>query len=373
MHTISTFPDLITKWFPLIPRPRPLCRPLSERINEIRDLVSVDTDQPVDARIIALAEAQNKAALLASDCAMSPLARELCWRQFDIFHRTAPLSAAMAKLALQPLVNLGRLHIRDNTPQTAYDIFRNAYDSLTNTTAAVIENRTLELHALPAPTARQDIRRFLWTVLLADGSRALIRLGRWNEAVHHLREHKGIGQRLFDGRQTAILAHIADNNFAAAADMIDTSDTPQPWEQAVSALLDTLNHKHAGHEFTGSLNRAIDIYESLDIGMRYPVFTTRLGILLADLARQTSPRQSTHITRDITRHVLRTEDAYSARDLLTHSSHPTQSARLDQMIRSANLQQDLSKEHLNELHLLMEDSGSRLTRLLIKPGTRTSS
>ncbi|MGH3684444.1 MAG: hypothetical protein ACRDRU_23605 [Pseudonocardiaceae bacterium] len=49
----------------------------------------------------------------ANGCGLLDLAQQLCWRQFDLFQATTPLTAKTAKLALQPIVNLGRLSTRD--------------------------------------------------------------------------------------------------------------------------------------------------------------------------------------------------------------------------------------------------------------------
>ena len=76
--------DLVEQRFPLLPRRKPVCRSLTDRIDRVRrqaDLASQHTD---DA-LLRAAEAHNLAALIVSDCGMPTLARDLCWRQFDIF------------------------------------------------------------------------------------------------------------------------------------------------------------------------------------------------------------------------------------------------------------------------------------------------
>ncbi|MGQ0777843.1 MAG: hypothetical protein ACT4NY_26110 [Pseudonocardiales bacterium] len=113
--------DLVEQRFPLLPRSRPVCRSLTERLERVRrhaDLASRHTD---DA-LLRAAEAHNLAALITSDCAMPELARDLCWRQFGIFATNGPYDQATAKLTLQPLVNLGRLHTRDGNGTAAYQL-----------------------------------------------------------------------------------------------------------------------------------------------------------------------------------------------------------------------------------------------------------
>ncbi len=47
--------------------------------------------------------------------------------------------------------------------------------------------------------------QWLWTVLLSDSLRALCKAGHWTEALRQAQQHNGIGQRLLDGRQIAVL------------------------------------------------------------------------------------------------------------------------------------------------------------------------
>ena len=78
--------DLAARQFPLVPRPRTACRPLAERIDRVARLADQAGHAAGDAQLHA-AEAFNLAALIASDCAMPGLARDLCWRQFDVLDR----------------------------------------------------------------------------------------------------------------------------------------------------------------------------------------------------------------------------------------------------------------------------------------------
>ncbi|MGH3922424.1 MAG: hypothetical protein ACRDTT_06070, partial [Pseudonocardiaceae bacterium] len=112
--------------FPLLPRTRPPGQALHLRVDEIRGLACSASQGPDEIRISSAAQALNKAALIASDCGLADLAQQLCWRQFDIFQAVTPLTAKTAKLALQPIVNLGRLATRGGDGTRAYRIFENA-------------------------------------------------------------------------------------------------------------------------------------------------------------------------------------------------------------------------------------------------------
>jgi hypothetical protein len=83
---------LAARRFPLAPRPKPPCRPLTERLARVARLagqVEDDADAPLRA-----AGACNLAALIASDCAMPDLARALCWAQFDAYQAARPATCA---------------------------------------------------------------------------------------------------------------------------------------------------------------------------------------------------------------------------------------------------------------------------------------
>ena len=83
---------LAARRFPLAPRPKPPCPPLTERLARVARLagqVTDDADAPTRA-----AGACNLAALIASDCAMPELARVLCWAQLTPTRRRDPRPAA---------------------------------------------------------------------------------------------------------------------------------------------------------------------------------------------------------------------------------------------------------------------------------------
>ena len=73
---------------------------------------------------------------------------------------------------------------------------------------AVTSRTDTVIDGLPVPAAartkseddHQKLRIWLWTVLLADGARALTSAGRWHDAHTHLQQHRGIGRRMLDGR-----------------------------------------------------------------------------------------------------------------------------------------------------------------------------
>ncbi len=172
------------------------------RVGQVRHLAA--TSQHDMASLVRAAEAHNVAALILSDCGLTELARTLCWRQVGVFLTNRPSHTAVAKLALQPIVNLSRLLIRDGDGDGAYQLLNTLFAAVKSRTDAVIESRTIPVgDLLGEGVDHREIVQWLWTVLLSDGTRALTRTGQWAEALRHVQQHKGIGQRLLDSRQVA--------------------------------------------------------------------------------------------------------------------------------------------------------------------------
>src|SRR5690606_12683710 len=121
-HHLAMRPPLsqAARRFPLVARQRPVCRPLAERIQEITDLART-SNQSADTAdgLAAAAAAQNRAALIASDCGMPDLAASLCRQQYELYMDARPLTAQTAKYALEPLINLSRLLMRAGDPEAA--------------------------------------------------------------------------------------------------------------------------------------------------------------------------------------------------------------------------------------------------------------
>ncbi len=309
--------DRLTEWFPLLPRPRPAARALTERVDEVARLSHAAAHGPDDERLVTAAEALNKAALILSDCGLADRAHQLCWRQFGLFYDHRPLASKAAKLALQPVVNVGRLHIRSGLADRAHQLFTDAFHAVRTSTPTVIDGHDVDLSELidDNAAARRELVQFLWTVLLADGTRALTRAGRWAEALAQLEQHKGIGIRMLDGRQVAIITRILAGAYDEANDLLDASITPELWERAVAAYLTTLCLTHAGHYPRSAAATMVDRYIDLVQEGTPPVFACRLGLSVLDLAEATS---QAIIAREITRQAITSADAYAAHDVLTH-------------------------------------------------------
>lgn len=374
-HTRGTPQSLlsgsVTDWFPLLPRTRPPAQALHQRVAEIRVLAQSSCRGPDGTRLSCAAEAFNKAALIASDCGIADLARQLCWRQFDLFRAAAPLAGETAKLALQPIVNLGRLATRSGDGTRAYLIFQNAYDAVTAPATTDIDGRDVDFRSfVNHAQERHNLRRFLWTILLADGTRALTTTGRWDDALTHLDRYKGVGARMLDGRQAAVLARCATADVDGALDMLDASSTPEPWEEAVAACMRTLCLRIANRPAQTSAAAMVRAYLRLEPAREHLDFRTRLGLCVIDLADDTHPAARSQAIARVIREAVVGADARSALDVLAHQPCRSSMAATDKAavthivglsgLRNATMPPNL----LEDLSASVKASEAQLTQLL---------
>ncbi|WP_433498862.1 hypothetical protein ACQP1K_00390 [Sphaerimonospora sp. CA-214678] len=305
--------------FPLIARPRPACPPLRVRIAELHDLGDA-ASQGTDAdRLTLAAEALNKAALIASDCGASTLARSLCWRHFAAYLHAWPLDARHARHALEPLVNLARLAIRAHEGIRGYLLLDTLFHAVSTGGAADIDGHRISFDGLTR--TRDDlhtVRKWLWGVFLAEGIRALISAGRWEQAITHAEQYRGVGQRLLDGRQATIIAYCLAGQTYTALKLVANSGPVQSWEHPVSGCLKLLCSRATGRAVGDTAVEVQRQFLELDRTAGLLVFRTRLGLvildLIADIDRSLADRVFTSLISDI----LATPDGYAAREVLAH-------------------------------------------------------
>src|SRR5580698_8214494 len=80
---------VIAQRFPLVPRIRPLCLPLPDRIAGLTSLAEAAVR---DADHRAASSVLNQAALLASDLNLPDLARQWCYRHANAYLTSCPLN-----------------------------------------------------------------------------------------------------------------------------------------------------------------------------------------------------------------------------------------------------------------------------------------
>lgn len=299
-------PD-VSRRFPLIARPRPACTPLAQRVSDLEKRAAYAQEQNDVACATAVF---NLAALLASDCGIPNLARTWCHR----LAATALAHDSEPRHALEPIVNLARLHIRAGDGPAAWSLLETLFQAIDTRTDTVIDGLTIPAARLTEPPgAHAKARTWLWSVLLGTGAHAMATAGLWDEACQRLSQYKGVGTRMLDGRQITIIAHTTAGRHEQARAMLACTTPGEPWENAVTACL----HLHVPDD--NPANRTIaarTAFEALGPSdAELTVFRTRLGLTLIDALDAGHPdRQRVALS------VIRNggADGYAARDLLAH-------------------------------------------------------
>ncbi|MET8139884.1 hypothetical protein ABZU32_06185 [Sphaerisporangium sp. NPDC005288] len=303
--------------FPLVGLARPGHPPLPERVKEIAAIAETAARQGADA-LHEGAHALNKAALLASDCGLPDLARDLCWQHIDIYREAGhQLTVLQARYMLEPALNLARLQIRADAGQHALRLLDAMYQAVMNGSDLVIEDRTLPLTNLTGtPKERHKLREWIWLQYLADGIRALALADRWDEAVTHARAHRGIGLHLMEGRQAAIIAHCLRGTRGAAQAVLNESTPTEPWEHQVASCLRVMCAEPDGAATSRDAAAMVEQFLGHELMPGYVVFRTRLGLTVATLADTT--KAANHVHAQLAAEVIESEDGYAARDMLKH-------------------------------------------------------
>ncbi|MFJ8625124.1 hypothetical protein ACIRD3_20080 [Kitasatospora sp. NPDC093550] len=122
-------------------------------------------------------------------------------------------------------------------PGTRPQVLLNLYRPVTTSPQATLDGITVLAHLTETPEQRAEVVARLWRVVIADGTRALTTAGRWSEALRHIEEHCGIGRRILDGRQVAVLARATTGDLPGAHALLEDTEPGDPWENAVTAVL----------------------------------------------------------------------------------------------------------------------------------------
>lgn len=299
--------------FPLIARWRPACLPLPQRVASIVSLANsavTGSDSSLASTVF------NQTALLASDVGDSDLARDLCHQHATAYLQACPQPSMTVIRALEPVVNLARLLIRAGRPDDGHGHLLTLYEAVSAGAATRVEN--IDVPAVLTTTAQDqpEVRAWLWRVLLADGTRALTTAGRWADALDHLKEHRGVGKRMLDGRQVAVLAALTSGNADGAAELLAATAPGDPWEQAVTMTLAVFCDRALGRLAEDDLDGLADVYERMPVEPGMTVFATRLGLSMLDAIGHAEHPATSRIAESLHRRTTATTDGYAARECL---------------------------------------------------------
>ncbi|MFI1436509.1 hypothetical protein [Streptomyces lydicus] len=234
--------------------------------------------------------------------------------------RTQPLGAQVARFGLEPLVNLARLLIRSGEGEGGFALLDSMYRAVASGAAATIEGNEVSFeHITGANEERHKLHQWLWAVLLADGTRALASADMWAEAHAQVQRHKGIGSRMLDGRQVAVIAHIKAGDVEQADALLSGTVPGETWESAVAALLTALCRRTVNLSVRAALDDLVDLYRSLERSAGLAVFLARFGLSAIDMAGGQEPGIARCIATELVKETVAVGDGYAASDVLAHS------------------------------------------------------
>ncbi|MFK4119994.1 hypothetical protein [Streptomyces longwoodensis] len=308
----------IARRFPLISRFRPACLPLDQRI---RALVELSATAQTKADQGLASAVYNQAALLACDLALPGLARQWCHQHAAAYLHAAPLPGMTAIRALEPVVNLARLKIRAGHTDDGRHRLLSLFDAVSNAAPVEFDGVRIPAELTTSDTDRHEVRAWLWRVTLADGTRTLTTTGRWTEALAHIEKHHGLGLRMLDGRQVAVLAALQHDPHHAARLVAHT--TPgEPWENTVTACLAIMCRQAAHRPVNDLLHQLVNDYLHREPDIGTTVFDTRLGLTVLDLHHSDSPGAHL-VTEELHRRTMAATDGYAARECLANPRFTT--------------------------------------------------
>ncbi|MEV7731607.1 hypothetical protein AB0O75_05735 [Streptomyces sp. NPDC088921] len=260
----------------------------------------------------------NQAALIASDIGDPDAARTMCYQHAAAYLHAAPLPAKTAIRALEPVVNLARLQIRAGHRSEGRQLLLALFEAVSTESPAQVEDIAVPADLTANARDRQAVRGWLWRVLLADGTRALTAAGRWTEALAHVEAHRGVGQRMFDGRQVAVLAALTTGNTRGANNLLATTETGAPWENVVTGCLAILCRRTAGLAWQRPLQNLVTTYLERPDENDMTVFNTRIGLAALDVVASPEDPAARLVVAELYRRTIQATDGYAARETLAH-------------------------------------------------------
>ncbi|MFD8262668.1 hypothetical protein ACFV19_27985 [Streptomyces griseoluteus] len=356
----------IARRFPLVARFRPACSPLPARVRALVELAVKATNQEDQGVASAVF---NQAALVASDIDLPDLARSMCHRHAEAYLRAGPLPAMSAIRGLEPLVNLARLQIRAGHNDDGRQRLLDLYEAVGTGGAAVFEGITVPADLTSTDEHRREVHAWLWRVVLADGTRSLTAQGRWREALTHIEQHRGVGARMLDGRQVAVVAALTEGHTERAAELLTGTAPGDPWEQAVTACLTALCRRDTGRDIDDDADELVSTYLNHEAQPGRTVFDVRLGLTVLDAVGAQHPA-GRRLVENLLLRTRETRDGYAAREVLAHALFTSlvpdnQAQECRDLIRSCGLGAgNLPDDLANDLSAALDASEAVITRSL---------
>lgn len=357
--------------FPLVSRSHLVYPSFAARVEEVHTCAEKSTQDGLLLDRIDLACATwNLSSLIASDCSLTDLARDLCLRQLRLFQEAWPVTGDIAINSLQPIVNLVRLTARARDPHAAYQQLMSVHRAVHDGGTVTVHGHPIDLTGFTTDATLDHIQPWLSTLLLEDGTRLLSATGQWPQAADHATVYDKAPERLHDSRQARVMAilHTADPDTANA--LIDKATITEPWEKAVAQILRHYADHLAGRATTEGFNavaRAVrDALEPTPPHLR--MFRVRLALSAIDLASEDCKAQAHPLHHAIVSDTTQAGDAYTAREILRHpvlSVSERSRRELEAIVRDGGLGQGtLPESVLSTMMQAVSTAGASLVHCL---------
>jgi hypothetical protein len=154
--------------------------------------------------------------------------------------------------------------------------------------------------------------------------------------------HRGVGDRLLDGRQVTIMSLLQHGDHDQATAMVDASNITEPWEKPVAAILRTYCLREDSDTARKDLDTAVAEALALirQIEPSTVVFRTRVALTALDLAEPYEALDRSPLSAAVL--LQASTDAYAAREALAsttlRSSITTEDERrLADVVKSSGL------------------------------------
>ncbi|QKZ20371.1 hypothetical protein [Streptomyces chartreusis] len=211
-------------------------------------------------------------------------------------------------------MNLARLLIRAGQGEEAYQLLASLNHAIQDRTDITVDGRLVPARSLLAPHEdNRALKQWMWSVLLGDGTRALVAAEQWPKARAHVRQANGVGLRLLDGRQIEIVAACLEGDPSTARQTVLDSTPLENWEEAVAACLIALCGHAAGESPAGMTEQVTNAYISLHPNPELAVFQTRVGLTALTLVNEQGRER---IARHLVLNAVQGADGYVAKDLV---------------------------------------------------------
>ncbi|WP_344441999.1 hypothetical protein [Kitasatospora nipponensis] len=289
---------------------------MPERIHRLSELARRADEE---GNLTSASATFNLAALIASDVGLPRLARQLCRRHSDLYLALRPLPGQAACYALEPLLNLANQYLREGRGGRAVQLLDDLDEAISSRSDIVIGDIPVPAATLTATDeAHRHVVEWMHHNRIVDGARALGRAGRWPEASARLRQAGLIGDRIFEGRQTAVIARAAQDDHAGATALLNHTVIEEAWERAVvSCLIVVCRTGGSARNGAAAVTAMLRDYQGIDETTEKPLFRTRLGLAVIDTSGIGS-RAARTVAHNLIARTVNAQDGYTSRAVLAH-------------------------------------------------------